>query len=198
MGGVLEIVESDAPYALVRTLAADAVERERGLRALHQALGERPMVQLHRAPPPLGRKPTKEDWALAAALRRAPEAPLEALAKEARQSPKLAKERLARLAAERVVTLEVVPREARLALVLVRASPSSTAAARRALDEVEGVVRAWLPLEGEASYADALAVGSPALERAREVPGIARVELLPIRARWRDASLIDAALRRAG
>lgn len=196
LAGLLDVVELEGPYAIMRTLAQDAVEREKLLRALHKAIGERPVTQLHRPVAPLARKPTKEDWALVAALRREPTATLDALAKEARQTPKLAKERLARLAAERVIRLDAEARGVALSHVLLRASPSSTAAARRAFGSIDGLLHAWLPTEGETSYADALVVGQPALDAARDVPGIASLELLPVRARSRDETLIDAALAR--
>ncbi|HVM44790.1 MAG TPA: hypothetical protein VM582_02550 [Candidatus Thermoplasmatota archaeon] len=194
VAGVAAVTESSAPYALVRTLAQDAVERERLLRALHARLGERPLAQLHRAPAPLARKPTPEDRALLRALRRHPWGALDELARAAKLAPKAARERLARLVAERAASLDAAPLDAPTAHALVRASPSSTAAARRAFDAVEGVVRAWLPAQGEATYADALVVGAPSLDAAREVPGVASVELLPVRAAWEDDALIERAL----
>lgn len=198
VANVVEIVELEGPYAIVRTSAQDAIEREKLLRALHLRLGERPIVQLHRpAPPALKRPLTKEDRALVLALRAHPWDELDALAREARVPAKTARERTQRLVAERVVTLEAAPKEGELARVLVRTMPSSTAAARGALDAIEGVVRAWLPAEGEASWTDALAIGAPDIKPARDVPGVASVELLPVRAAWRDDALIDAWIRRA-
>lgn len=196
--GVASALELDAPFAIVRTCAADAVAREKLLRALHAKLGERPLAQLHRplAAPP--KRPSREEWALVRALRRHPWGAPDVLAKEAGMPAKSAKERLARLASERVVTLDTTPADAPLARVLVRSSPSSTAAAARAFDAVEGLVRAWLPREGEVSYADALVLGKPDLSAARDVPGVASVDLLPVRAMWQNDALVDDLLRRAG
>lgn len=196
--GVVGFVEFDAPYALVRTNAQDAVDREKTLRALHQRFHERPMMQLHRpAPPALKRRPTRADWALIAALRKHRGADAVTLAREARVPLKGARERLARLAQERVVVLDATPRAAPLAHVLLRLSPTSTAAARRAFDTVDDVVRAWLPMEGETTSADALVLGAPSLERARDVPGIASAELLPLVRSWNDEASLDALVKKA-
>lgn len=194
--GVASMIAFDARYGIVRTLALDAVDRERLLRALHARLGERPLTQLHRAPPP-ARKPTREEWALIRAMRRAPYGAVDVLAKEAKLAARPAREKLARIAADRLVRLDAAPASEPTAHVLVRASPSSTAAARRAFAAVDGVVREWLPAQGEAAYADALVIGAPSLAGAREVPGIASVELLPVRATWTNDALIDGLLRRA-
>lgn len=195
--GIVHVAELDARYAIVRTCAADAIAREKLLRALHAKLGERPLAQLHRplATPP--KRPSREEWALVRAWLADPSAGADVLAKASGLPPKSARERMARLANERVVVLEAEPTEAPLARVLVRASPSSTAAASRAFDAIEGLVRAWLPAFGEATYADALVVGKPDLAPAREVPGIASVELLPVRASWRDDAFVEALLKRA-
>lgn len=198
LDGVVGAVEFAAPYAIVRTAAADAVARERLLRALHARLGERPLAQLHRPRATPALRPSREDWALVRALRKHPWGALATLAKEAGLPAKSASERLARLARERVVTLRATLADEPLSHVLVRASPSSTAAAARAFETVEGLVRAWLPREGEASHADALALGTPDLGAARDVPGIAQAALMPVRAAWRDDAFVDALLRRAG
>ena len=199
--GVAEAHEFEAPYAIVRTCAEGAVDRERLLRALHAKLGERPLAQLARPSAPSPKpslKPAREDWALVAALRRNPWGEAEGLAREAKVAPRGAKERLARLATERVIALDAAPVSAPLARVLVRTSPTSTAAARRAFDAIPDIVQVWLPSQGEVAFADALVIGTPALDAARDVPGIASVELLPPRATWENDALIDQLLRRAG
>lgn len=195
--GIVHVAELDARYAIVQTCAVDAIAREKVLRALHAKLGERPLAQLHRPLVAPSKRPSREEWTLVRAWLDDPSAGADALAKASGLPAKSARERMTRLAKERVVVLEAEPTEAPLAHALVRASPSSTAAASRAFDAIEGVVRAWLPTVGETTHADALVVGKPDLAPARDVPGIASVDLLPVRASWRDDAFVDALLKRS-
>lgn len=185
--------------AVVRTIARDAVERERRLRALHRALGERPLHQLERPHTPTPRrKYARMDWDILLALRRTPWTPVEALADAAGVSLRIAKERVGKLAAERAARIEARP--VTLVHVVVRLAPSSTAAARACLARLDGLLCAWVPPEGEASLVDATLAADAPLDAAREVPGVASVELLHPVASWEgDAigALLDDARSRA-
>lgn len=181
----------------MRTAARDAVDRERLMRAIHAQLHERPSLQLHRETAPLPkRKLNAADGRLLATLRARPWAPLALLAEEAKLTQRAAKIAVEKLIAERIVTLDATPAEG-LSHVLVRLSPSSTAAARHALAAIPGVVRAWLPTAHEAAHADALVHGAPDLAAAREVPGVARVEMRRVARAWENAPLVDALVKRA-
>lgn len=194
--GVVGTTILEGDLSLVRTAARDAVDRERLMRALHARLHERPMFELPRDAPRAARKLLPSDWRLVLALRRHPWGALDALAAEAKLAPRAAKASLGKLAAERIVALGAAPAEG-LAHLTIRLSPSSTAAAGRALSVIDDVVHAWLPPAGEAAVCDALALGAPALDAARDVPGVAAVELRRVRASWEDAAAIDALVKRA-
>ena len=179
---VLEWTALDGGYAIVRTSSRDAVHREKVMRALHARLGERPILQLDRArPAPPKRKLARADWALA---RRLCEAPWPAL------DAKADRDRARRAVADSLVALVAWPRgEAHHALV--RLSPSSTAAAQRALDALPGAFARHLPATGEARHGDAFALAADA-GAAREVPGVASVDVRRVAARWRDDAAWDA------
>lgn len=201
--GVVAWDLTDGGFAIVRTLAPDAVGRERRLRALHQRLGERPLAQLHRAhPSPPKRKLSRTDWALVRALAREPFGALDALAQAADITLRAARERLPKLAAERIVWLDARPADAPLARALVRVAPSSTAAAQRALDALARVVRAWVPETGEATRVDALVHApndaQPEMRAAAlALPGVAQVQIADVVASWNDDAAFDALLKRA-
>lgn len=193
--GLIAWTQFEEGYALVRTLARDAVEREKRLRALHKALGERPLQQLERPTTPLPkRKYTRADWAALLHLRASPWAPLDALAQALGATPRVAKERVGKLVADRAARLDARPRASVHALV--RVAPSSTAAARAALATLDGLLRAWVPERGEASLVDATLAGDVPLDAARDIPGVAAVELLHVARAW-EGDAIDALLRNA-
>ncbi|HUR68300.1 MAG TPA: hypothetical protein VM370_03570, partial [Candidatus Thermoplasmatota archaeon] len=185
--GVVAWTQLEGDHAFVRTFAQGAVEREKVLRALHKALGARPVMQLHRAPHAAPRKKlVRSDGALLHAMRATPYAPIDALAKAAEVAPRVAKERVAALVAERALVVRPTPRDTPRATVLVRVSPESSAAARHALAPFErAILRAHVPDVGEAARVDAELVGArddwPAMrERALDVPGVKSVEVLPV------------------
>lgn len=191
-------------YAIVRTLAQDAVERERRLRDLYTRLHERPLLQLHRAhAAPPKRKLARADWAILSAMRRKPFAPIDVLVAESGATARVVKERAPKLAVEGLGCLVATPRSAPLARLVLKLSPSSSAAARHAIDALgDAVLRAEVPSEGEATLVDALVLATsadwPALrERALDVPGVASAEILAIARSWRDDAAFDALVKRA-
>lgn len=186
--GVLEWTTLEGGRAIVRTLASDAVHREKVMRALHARLGERPMLQLDRARPPASkRKLSRADRALAARL-----------AAEAwpTLSTRAERELARKLCGERLVTLAAWPRPdgAQAHHILLKLTPSSTAAATRGLAALPGAFATHVAATGEARDADAFALDDD-VAAAREVPGVAAVEARRVVRRWRDEAAWDALLK---
>lgn len=189
--GVLEWTTLQGGFALVRTLATDAVHREKVMRALHARLGERPALQLVRARPAAPkRKLARADWTLARKLAAAPWVELDTKAE---------KERARKIAEDRVLVLVVAPR-AEAHHVLLRMRPSSTAAAERAFGAIPSLYERHLPTVGEATHADGFAL-EESVAGAREVLGVASADARRVEGRWRDeaawSALIKDAERRA-
>jgi hypothetical protein len=200
--GVNGVIAWDALdlHVIVRTWSGDAIEREKCLRDLHAKLTERPLAQLHRPTPArLSRKPTRADWALVAAMRADPWAPRDVLAKAANVSVRVAKGRIPRLVADRILVLDALPSEG-LAHILVRVSPTSSAAAHHAFTAFDDVLLCrYVPEGDDASLVDALVVApTPEMrKRALDVPGVTSVDIFPRRASWRDDATVAARIQQA-